>query len=124
MVGSEMVTDFRLEDAEGKPVSLSAIVKAVNAHCQGIMDGERFCDRDAWDGVTRYLPERWRSLIAFWQEGDNEGWYVHIGCMVDYGYGERHGEYIDMGFVKLWTPDAAKKLCTEAQRFLTACRWN
>ena len=124
MVQGEMVTDFKLEHEDGTPVTQSEIVKAVETHCKEILDGECFCDRSRWTGEGGPLPERYRHLIAFWMEGDNEGWDVHIGCMVEFGGGGHHGEYIDMGFAKVWTADAAKRLATEAQRFLTATRWN
>lgn len=124
MIRSEQVTDFKLEHEDGTPVTTGEIVKAVEAHCKELLDGESFCDRSKWFGEIDKLPERWRHLIAWWMEGDNEGWYVHLGVMVDFGGGGKPGEYWDMGFAKLWSPETAKKVATEAQRFLTAARWN
>ncbi len=126
MTKAERVTDFRLEEPDGKPVALSAIVKAVEQHCKTQLQGEAFCDRSSWDVETkdRRLPKRWRGLIAFAVDGDSEGYYVHIGVMVTFGDGLRPGEYIDMGFVKLWDAKAAQIVATEAQRFLSASRWN
>ena len=124
MTRSEHVTDFKLDDADGRSITLSAVVKGVQEHCKEILEGERFCDRSEWFGEGGPLPERWRHLIAYAMEGDNEGYYVHLGVMVDFGGGGKHGEYIDMGFVKLWSADHARRVCNEAQRFLTAARWN
>ena len=125
MTKAEWVTDFKLEEPDGKPVTLSAIVQAVKKHCKELLDGESFCDRSTWGpDAERRLPERWRHLIAFWMEGDDEGWYVHIGVMVEFGGGGHHGEYIDMGIAKVWSVETAQRLATEAQRFLTATRWN
>lgn len=56
--------------------------------------------------------------------GDSEGYYVHIGVMVDFGDRMEPGKYFDLGFVKLWDPKTAQTLATEAQRFLSATRWN
>lgn len=125
MTKEEWVTDFKLEETDGQPVTLSAIVKAVAIHCKEILNGDSFCDRSTWIGEGGRLPERWRSLIAFAMDGDCEGYYVHIGVMVEFGSGQSHpGEYIDMGFAKVWDAKQAQQLATEAQRFLSACRWN
>ena len=127
MTKDEWVTDFKLEEADGKPVTLSAIVQAVKKHCKELLDGDSFCDRSTWGpDAERRLPERWRSLIAFALDGDNEGYYVHIGVMVSFGgdTDDDPGHYIDMGFAKMWTPEQAQRLATEAQRFLSAARWN
>ena len=130
MTKAEWVTDFKLEEADGKPITLSAIVKAVKEHCKELLDGESFCDVAAWSpNVETRLPERWRSLIAFAMDGDCEGYYVHIGCLVSFGDWApmmlyKPGHYIDIGFAKVWSAEQAQKLATEAQRFLSAARWN
>ena len=115
-----------LEEADGMPVTLSAIIRAVEEYLKPQLDGERFCDRSEWDAESkgRRLPKRWRSLIAFALDGDSEGYYVHIGVMVDFGDRLEPGKYIDMGFVKLWDALTARAVATEAQRFLSATRWN
>jgi hypothetical protein len=127
MTRAEWVTDFKLDEADGQPITFSALVEAVKAHCKEILDGESFCDVTAWGGEQakgRRLPARWRSLIAFALDGDCEGYYVHIGVMVDFGDWDRPGQYLDAGFAKVWTAEQAQKLATEAQRFLSAARWN
>ncbi len=126
MIRAEFITDFSLEESDGKPVTFSAIVKAVEQHCKPLLDGETFCDRSTWDAEAKdtRLPEHWRSLIAFAMDGDSEGYYVHIGVMVDFGSVQQPGKYIDIGFVKLWTPKAAQDVAVKAQRFLSAARQN
>lgn len=44
--------------------------------------------------------------------------------MINFGALEHLGQYLDMGFVKLWDPKIAQAVATEAQRFLSAARWN
>ncbi len=127
MTKAEWVTDFKLQGPDGKPVPLSDIVKAVEEHCKAKLDGERFHDRSAWDSKGHppaRLPERWRHLIAFAIDGDSEGYYVHIGVMIGFGDIQEPGRYLDIGFVKLWDPKTAQDVATEAQRFLSASRWN
>ncbi len=127
MTKAEWVTDFKLEETDGKPVTLCAIVKAVEEHCKAQLDGERFYISADWEPkgrVPERLPERWRSLIAFAIDGDSEGYYVHIGLIINFGDLQQPGKYIDMGFVKLWDAKTAQTVATEAQRFLSAARWN
>jgi len=124
MQRSEMVTDFKLYGDGDKPITVSQLIKGAEKHLKPMLDGEVFCDCSTWNGPSPALPERWRSLIAFAVDGDNEGYYVHVGVMVCFGTDKQHGEYIDAGFVKLWTPEHAQRIATEAQRFLSAARWN
>jgi hypothetical protein len=42
MTKAEWVTDFKLEGSDGAPVTLSAIVKAVEEHCKAKLEGETF----------------------------------------------------------------------------------
>ena len=119
-----MVTDFKLYGDGDKPITLSQLIKGAEKHLLPMLEGERFCDRSEWFDEGGPLPARWRSLIAFAVDGDNEGYYVHVGVMVCFGTGKQHGEYIDAGFVKLWTAEHAQRIATEAQRFLSAARWN
>ncbi len=74
-------------------------MKAVEQHCKPLLDGETFCDRSTWDAEAKdtRLPEHWRSLIAFAMDGDSEGYYVHIGVMVDFGSIQQAGRYVDIG---------------------------
>ena len=70
------------------------------------------------------LPDRFRWLIAFEAEGESEGWYVHVGAIVQKRTLSEPNEYIDFGFVKVWSVDDSFAVQKEAQRFLTAARWN
>jgi hypothetical protein len=126
MTPTETVTDFKLEEPDGKPVTFSAILKAVEKHCKPLLDGETFFDQAGWGKDTKdaRLPKRWRSLIAWTMDGNSEGYYVHLGLMVDFGNNLQPGHYIDIGYAKLWDPNAAQAVATEAQRFLSAVRWN
>jgi hypothetical protein len=63
------------------------------------------------------LPDRYRWLIAFAAEGENEGYYVHVGCI-------DRSTYIDLCFAKTFDEDHAYQLAREAQRFLNVARWN
>ncbi len=126
MTKTSFVTDFSLEEADGRPVTFSALVRAVEQHCKSLLDGETFCDKSSWDPEDNNarLPERWRILIAFAMRGDSEGYYVHIGVMIDFGSIQQPGTYIDIGFAKVWTAQAAEDIAIEAQRFLSAAREN
>lgn len=122
----EQVTDFSLEEpGTGKQVTVSALIKALNLHCKEKLAGESFCDTSTWcERSGERIPDRYRSLIAFAIEGDSEGWYVHVGAMVRFGCDDGKGLYVDFGFAKMWSADEAYDLCREAQRFLSAARWN
>lgn len=123
----EQVTTFSLEEpGTGKQVSVSALIKAINAHCREQLKGESFCDTTAWDSLRKdeRVPQTYRSLIAFAMEGESEGWYVHVGAIVVFGDGPYPGIYVNFGHAKMWSAEDAYDLCREAQRFLTATRWN
>lgn len=123
----EQVTTFSLEEpGTGKQVTVSALIKALNLHCKEKLAGESFCDTTAWDSARKdeRVPERYRSLIAFAMEGSSEGWYVHVGAIIAFGDGPYPGIYINFGHAKMWSAEEAYDLCREAQRFLTATRWN
>jgi hypothetical protein len=127
MTKAEWVTDFKLEEPDGgQPITCTALLYGIEKHCKTLLEGEHFYDCSAWSAdKNRRLPARWRCLIAFAVDGDSEGYYVHIGVMVSYSDGEfGPGQYLDCGFVKMWTAKAAQLLATEAQRFLSAARWN
>ncbi len=124
---ADMVTDFKLIDAEGNTPRILDLVKAIEAHCSGLLDGERFSVPCQWypEHMEDRLPARYAALVAYTMDGQCEGYYVHLGAVVDFGDGHGgSGVYVDLAFVKLWNPDAARKLADEAQRFLCAARWN
>ncbi|GGG86637.1 hypothetical protein [Edaphobacter dinghuensis] len=123
----DTVTGFSLEEKDsGKNVTVTSLIQAVNAHCKNLLQGESFCDRTAWDEDRKNerIPKRFRSLISFAIEGESEGWYVHVGAMVAFGNRPYPGIYIDFGHAKLWSSEDAYALGMEAQKFLTAVRWN
>jgi hypothetical protein len=120
---TEMVTDFKLE-TDGKAVKTVDLVKALNEHCKAQLDGETFSCSAAWDNPEARLPERYRWLIAFAVEGGSEGWYVHVGAIIQKRSLSDPNEYIDFGFAKVWSVEASFAVQREAQRFLTAARWN
>jgi hypothetical protein len=47
--------------------------------------------------------------MAFAVEGENEGWYVHFGAVVQMRGLSEPNEYIDFGFVKVWSVELKKK---------------
>lgn len=60
----EQVTTFSLEEpGTGKQVPVSALIKAINAHCREQLKGESFCDTTAWDSLRKdeRVPESGRS---------------------------------------------------------------
>lgn len=125
MNSKDVVTTFSLEEKEtGKGVTISSLIRALNEHARDLLKGESFCDRTQWDEGRKdeRIPARFRALIAFVMEGDSEGWYVHIGAMVDFS--QKKGTYIDFGHAKMWSAEEAYALGIEAQKFLTAARCN
>ena len=74
------------------------------------------------------LPEKWWHLIAFVVEGGSEGFYIHIGAMIQQHVSAYNPDgaarWIDLGLAKTYSPDNAYALATEAQRFLMAAEWN
>ena len=74
------------------------------------------------------LPEKWWHLIAFVVEGGSEGFYIHIGAMIQQHVSADNPDgaarWIDLGLAKTYSPDNAYALATEAQRFLMAAEWN
>jgi len=71
------------------------------------------------------LPPRFRWLIAFHVEGENEADYVHLGAIIQPTKAAEKTEYLDFGFAKLWNGAAqARAVANEAARFLAASRWN
>ncbi len=131
MTATEQVTDFKLEDAAGKPILLTDLLRALEAHLNANdatkLDGERFACLASWPGtdLDMYMPVRYRWLIAFHVEGENEADYVHLGAIIQPQKAAEKTEYLDFGFAKLWNGAAqARAVANEAARFLAAARWN
>jgi hypothetical protein len=120
---AEMVTDFKLE-ANGQNIKVADLIKALNKHCRPQLQGESFCCSAAWDNPEETIPARFRWLIAYAVEGESEGWYVHVGVLIQGMLVNQPTIYKDFGFAKVWTADDCYALAKEAQRFLTAARWN
>jgi hypothetical protein len=123
MNSSEMVTNFKLE-ADGNLVKIVDLIKALNQHCKVLLNGESFCCSTALDKPEMRLPTCFLWLIAFAVEGENEGWYVHVGAIVQKRDLSASSGYIDFGTVKVWSIEESFAVQKEAQRFLTAARWN
>lgn len=125
------VTDFKLQTEDGKEqVRISDLVTAVGVFCREFLEGETFCCPAAWDDKDARIPKRFRWLVAFAVEGENEADYVHFGALVQKqtgftGPGDVWGDYVDFGFAKVWCgPAKAREIANQVQRFLNAARWN
>ncbi|HEX5426555.1 MAG TPA: hypothetical protein VFW94_23610 [Candidatus Acidoferrales bacterium] len=121
---ADHVTEFAIENK-----TIVEIIKGLNAHLEQHIqreerDWETFCCSAAWENPNAVLPERYRWLIAFSVEGESEAWYVHVGAIVQRSILSAANAYIDMGFTKVWSVEASFAVQKEAQRFLTAARWN
>lgn len=124
MTSAEMVTDFKLMDAENKMVSVKALIKALNDFCGKMAEEYKFCDNTAWDadGLNKVIPDKYWNLVAYAVEGKNEGYYVHVGAIIHMN--RQQPSYMDFGFAKTWSPESAYALATAASRFLAAAQWN
>jgi hypothetical protein len=145
------VTDFKLDNPVTAPgdypgtykikethkmAKVADLIKAINAYCDSLAAPalhpaifsadagfEHFCCSAAWDDPNAKIPERFRWLIAFAVEGENEADYCHVGALQENG--GPHRLYIDFGFTKVWGgPNQARQVAVEVQRFLNASRWN
>jgi hypothetical protein len=145
------VTDFKLGEPRTEPskdypgtnvikgydmAKVADLIKAINAYCDSLAAPavhpaifsadagfEHFCCSAAWDNPNEKIPERFRWLIAFAVEGENEADYCHVGAIQQNGAAPT--VYIDFGFTKLWGgPNQARAVAGEVQRFLNASRWN
>lgn len=128
MTGTEMITDFKLEGA-----TVRELMKAINAHLKrcGIEAEDRDFGVDyaleTWENRnTAKVPDRrtYRWLVAFAIEGDNEGYYIHVGAMT---WAQRINDehtFLNFGHAKCYSADQAYAIAREAQRFLTAAAWN
>lgn len=128
MTGSEMVTEFKLGDWSTEGVKIAELIKALREHTKGIAEEYDFVLSPTlkYDHPQMAIPARYSNLVAYAIEGGSEGYYVHVGCILQ-GEDSRANpfqKYLDFGFAKTYSAESAYKLATEAQRFLTAARWN
>lgn len=127
--GSELITDFQLGDWEKEGVELPLLLKAINKHCGQLAEEYAFILSPTFrfEGIANpCLPARYRQLIAFATEGGSEGYYVHVGALLEQDdRSQKHTQqYVDFGFAKTYSAESAYALAREAQRFLSAARWN
>jgi hypothetical protein len=134
MVGPEMVTTFSPGEPEKEGKLISELIQAINEHLKGAgIEAEEYDfsvnPTIRWDSPEARIPARYNHLIAYAIEGGSEGYYVHVGCLQHdkEAYAKEKmpkSTYTDWGFAKTYSPDSAYALAKEAQRFLTATRWN
>lgn len=125
MRSTEMVTHFKLKE-DGKPVTVSALMRALNAHLRGL--GLEPEDREfsvaAEIAYARHrtdprLPESYRWPVAFTVNGASEGYYIHVGLIIN----DAADGYTNLGIAKTFSPDNAYAIVRETQRFLLAAAW-
>ncbi len=100
------------------------LLKAINAYCGQLAEeydfSLNFALRPA-NGLPQsetLIPEKYRWLVAFAVEGGSEGYYVHMGAMLD------GGQYQEFGLAKTNTAESAYELTKQTSRFLAAASWN
>jgi hypothetical protein len=96
-----MVTDFKLS-ADGQMVTVRELLKALNAFCGKLAEEYDFSTvlcREA------HVPEKYWRLVAFAVEGNNEGYYVHVGAILST---ERSlPTYLEFGLAKTYSSESA-----------------
>lgn len=123
-----MVTDFKLGDKEG--VLITDLIKALREHTKDLAEEYDFSLSPTlkYDFPDMRLPLDFWQLIAYAVEGGSEGYYIHAGCLIRFSKDgddkTPYQRYLDFGFAKTYSVDSAYKIAREAQRFLTAARWN
>jgi hypothetical protein len=130
MNSSEMVTTWSPgePEKEGKPIA--ELIDALNKHTKGMAEEYDFSLNPSlrWDAPETRIPARYWQLISYAVEGGSEGYYVHVGCLLrsEARRADKKpiSDYLDFGFAKTYSPESAYALAKEAQRFLTALRWN
>jgi len=129
MTSSEMVTTWSPGEAEKEGKPIVELIKALNVHLKekGIEPEEYGFNVQydiGWNAPDTPMPAFFWQLVAFAVEGGSEGYYVHVGCILKAKRGAKYPEYMEFGLAKTYTPDSAYALAKEAQRWLTAIRWN
>jgi hypothetical protein len=130
--GTELaVTDFKLTDDKNEGVSIKSLLDAINKYCGKLAEEYDFSlsptlKYDAPKGIK--IPTKYGQLIAYATEGSNEGYYVHVGALIPADRNSTQPAftipYMDFGFAKTNSAESAYELAKQAQRFLTAARWN
>jgi hypothetical protein len=129
MTKTEMITDFQLGNWDKEGVELSLLLKEINKHCGQIAEEYAFSLSPTFrfERISNpCLPARYCQLIAFAVEGSNEGYYVHVGALLQPADRSKDftQQYMEFGCAKTYSAESAYTLAKEAQRFLTAARWN
>ena len=130
MTQEEMVTQFKLREQNRQPVTVELLLRELDRHlkAKGLEADYYGFDKSLLPYRGERIPENPRWLVAFAVDGENEGYYIHVGAIefltLEYPRRMRAGTYQDLGFAKTAAPDRAYAIAHEAQRFLTAAMWN
>ena len=118
------VTDYKLKDAthESMAAAINDYLKSIGIEPQEY--GYSACKRKPQDEKTP-IPERYRWLLSFFVEGGSEGYYCHVGFIVQPdGYSLDPTTYHDVCFCKTWDQESAGNIARAVQRFLVNAEWN
>lgn len=97
--------------------TVQSLLKAINAYCGNLAAEYDFSLNFDLTEET-LIPQEFRYLIAFAVEGGSEGYYVHVGAMLD------GGKYQEFGIAKTYSSESAYELAKQVSRFLAAACWN
>jgi len=117
MTSAEMVTDFKLDGS-----TIQGLIKAINRYCGQL--AEEYDFRKSWEYTETAPLPKYLRLFAYAVEGTNEGYYVHIACLVENESRHMSPLYRGLALAKTYSPDSAYALAREASRFLAAAAWN
>jgi hypothetical protein len=113
--------------------TVKSLLKAVNLHCGKLAEESDFSLSPTLlygkygkgkRGEDTLIPEKYWNLIAFAVEGQNEGYYIHIGALLRHDETTDTSEYMDLGVAKTYSSESAYAMAREAGRFLSAAAWN
>jgi hypothetical protein len=97
--------------------TVQSLLKAINAYCGKLAEEYDFSLNFDLKPDS-LIPEKFRDLIAYAVEGSNEGYYVHVGAIMD------GGKYQQFGIAKTYSSESAYELAKQTSRFLAAAVWN
>ena len=113
------VTNFKLDGA-----THASMAKAINTHLKHIGIEPQEYGYSALDKTTK-LPERYRWLLSFFVEGGSEGYYCHVGFIVQpESFSQDPTTYVDVCFCKTWDQESAAVISAAVQRFCVNAEWN
>ena len=129
MTNAESVTDFNLGDWSTEGADLGELLKAINEFCGSLAEEYNFslCPSLKYEAHNPKVPAKYWNLVAFAVEGGSEGYYVHVGAILKIERDTKPAftaPYMDFGFAKTYSAESAYELAKQAQRFLSAARWN